>query len=118
MHQSFLFVCFLFNVKWILSDNVPVIQKLPGVSAVIAGQNIKIGCTLTSGSIPMTFSWFKNDKPLISGKQIQIKSYDDDNSVLVVNKIRPQDSGHYKCIAKNSVGSDQIEVKVNVQGKI
>lgn len=116
MHFILFLVCFSFLIKWNLADNTPVIQKLPGSSNVIAGQKIKISCALTSGSIPITFYWYKNDQQLVSGKQIQIKSLEEDNSVLVINQIRPQDSGEYKCIAKNRIGSDQINVKVTVQG--
>lgn len=109
---------FLFVLTYDVScAQIPVIQKLPGISNIVAGQKFKISCTLASGSTPVDFLWFKDDQRIVSGKHFHIKSLEEDNSFLIINSISSDDTGDYKCTAKNSIGSDQINIKVIVQGK-
>lgn len=98
-------------------NQIPVIQKSPGTSNVIAGEKFKISCPLASGSSPIKFAWYKDDQILVSGKRVQIKSFEEDNSVLTINKIDPADAGSYKCVAANAIGSDFNVVRIFVKGE-
>jgi Down syndrome cell adhesion protein len=112
-----LFVISLINWNLITCDEAPVIQKSSATLNIVAGQKFKLVCSLSSGSVPVEFSWFKNNDVIVAGNPAQIKSVEEDNSVLTISSISPNDAGLYKCIAKNSAGSDFNEVQVIVKGK-
>jgi hypothetical protein len=109
------FFCY-FTIELANCGDPPVIQKSVKTSTIAAGQKFKISCVLASGSVPVEFSWFKDNQRIVVGKHVQIKSLDEDNSILTYSSISPNDAGLYKCIAKNSAGSDLNEVQVIVKG--
>lgn len=64
----------------------------------------------------LTVEWFHNDKPLISGHRFK-PSFDFGHIQLDILYVYPEDSGIYKCVARNSVGIDVSQFEISVQGK-
>jgi hypothetical protein len=106
----------LFVLCIVKAADPPLIQPIPVSGHLVQGQRFKLGCTVFSGSVPMQFEWFRNDRPIVPGKRFTIRSSYDESSDLIVNAIQLEDAGTYKCIVKNSVGSDSTEVAVHVKG--
>lgn len=106
----------LISLPLSLCDVAPVIQKSARTSDIEAGQKFKISCVLSSGSVPVDFSWLKNDQVIVPDDNMQIQNMADDSSFLTIRSTRSDHSGVYKCIATNSVGSDHNEVQVVVKG--
>lgn len=94
----------------------PIIQPLSINKNIVEGQKIKLGCTVTSGSVPLKFEWFHNDFQIVSGKEYQIRNAVEDSSDLVINPISTRNSGSYKCVATNVHGMDSTKVEIEIKG--
>lgn len=112
---NFVIIC-VFCWKCVIGQEAPITYKFPPNLSKLAGQKLKLSCNLLSGSVPVNFSWSKDGQLIISANKVLIQSSAEDNSILTVDSIDVRDSGMYKCIAKNAVGSDVNEVKVIVKG--
>ena len=60
-------------------------------------------------------TWYKDGKRLRDTNRIKLKSKDDKFS-LVIKDAKPEDSGKYKCEAKNKAGTKPRTFDVNVEG--
>lgn len=79
---------------------------------VQVGHRIDIPCS-AQGVPPPTVTWFKGrNTMLIDGRQY-ISSPD---GTLTISKVQLSDSGIYKCVASNIVGSDESSITIQVQG--
>ncbi|XP_019412229.1 PREDICTED: hemicentin-1 isoform X1 [Crocodylus porosus] len=89
----------------------PKIQGAPRVMKVQVGHRIDIPCS-AQGVPPPTVTWFKGrNTMLIDGRQY-ISSPD---GTLTISKVQLSDSGIYKCVASNLVGSDESSITIQVQ---
>ncbi|XP_019355735.1 hemicentin-1 isoform X2 [Alligator mississippiensis] len=89
----------------------PKIQGAPRVMKVQVGHRIDIPCS-AQGVPPPTVTWFKGrNTMLIDGRQY-ISSPD---GTLTISKVQLSDSGIYKCVASNIVGSDESSITIQVQ---
>lgn len=113
-----LFIVFA-SIVWcdlVSSKDAPAIQKLPASLNILAGQKLKVSCALLSGSHPVEFNWYKNDQELDSKRNVDIQKPLEDTSTLVISPVDSNDAGHYKCFAKNTVGTDSADFEVYVKG--
>ncbi|XP_076279934.1 Down syndrome cell adhesion molecule 3 isoform X5 [Lasioglossum baleicum] len=65
------------------------------------GGRAQVTCSVTSGDLPIAFSWLKDGEKLPSSLRIE-ESVADFFSVLVFNKLSSRHSGKYTCVATNS----------------
>nr|XP_042899314.1 hemicentin-1 isoform X1 [Parasteatoda tepidariorum] len=79
----------------------------PSVLVVLKGRNMGLFCS-AKGFPPPHIIWQRNGIP-ISGASNSAKS-----GKLIIENIRPEDSGTYVCIATNAVGRDHKGVLVEV----
>lgn len=63
------------------------------------------------------FSWKKDEQSLFSGGTVSIVEVSSSVSVLTVGDISLSDSGWYKCIIVNDVGSNSKVVNIIVEGE-
>ncbi|XP_061181913.1 pro-neuregulin-1, membrane-bound isoform-like isoform X1 [Saccostrea echinata] len=91
----------------------PELKKIKA-RKVVAGKRLQLRCRLRSGKPDPVIKWTKNGVP-ISGKTkgVQIKNRKK-YSQLRINKASNKDSGMYKCIATNVVGSTEKSVNIQV----
>lgn len=75
----------------------------------------KLLCCLSGRPAP-TIEWFKGQKKL--SKHEYSMSHSDGVVTMEIVDCRPGDSGKYRCVAKNSHGSDETSCVVIVEGKI
>lgn len=88
-----------------------------GRQQFIEGDNVHFEARVgpaTDGNL--TIEWFHNDKPLISGHRFK-PSFDFGYIVLDILYVYADDSGVYKCVARNSAGTDVSQFEINVTGK-
>ncbi|UXI21388.1 Sorting nexin-17 [Sarcoptes scabiei] len=81
---------------------------------VIANVSYALQCVVRSGSQPIFFEWFKENR-LLESSVYKIDSYGT-LSLLSIQNLQTDASGSYKCQARNVFGSDFIETKLIVQG--
>lgn len=64
----------------------------------------------------LTVEWYHNDKPLMSGHRFR-PAFDFGHITLDILYVYPEDSGVYKCVARNSMGTDVSQIEIHVNGK-
>ena len=81
-----------------------------------AGTTLEISTNITGHPKP-TSKWFHGDKELIPSGDVSIKK-DDTNAILKITKTSGgANSGKYRLLAENSVGSDEAEFDVLIKDK-
>lgn len=83
---------------------------------VHSGQVVKIEAGV-KGEPPPTITWKLKDKELSSGDRLKIEN-EDYKTTFTLQKIKRTDAGTYTVIAKNSSGTDQVDVEIEVLGKL
>lgn len=64
----------------------------------------------------LTVEWYHNDKPLMSGHRFR-PAFDFGHIMLDILYVYPEDSGTYKCVARNLIGTDVTQFDIHVTGK-
>ena len=87
-----------------------------------AGSSLTLSCT-SRGSPPDTFTWRKdNDPTVLQSTSITAVNHTNTNAVFCadysIDSITTNDSGTYKCIVANPIGSDSTTIKVVVICKL
>lgn len=113
---AFLIIFYFSQIALALIDP-PIIQTIPIKNNLVERQKFKLGCTLSSGSVPITFEWFKDGKPIVSNTKYVIRNVVEDISDLFINRVTAEDAGVFKCKATNAGGSDSLEVIIRVISK-
>ena len=83
------------------------------------GTNATLMCSIGSGELDgLTYEWLKDDKRLAPSLRYRVSIAPENfNSILRVIDLRPDDSGTYSCVARNSFGKDRISIKLQVKGE-
>nr|CAH7736157.1 unnamed protein product [Callosobruchus chinensis] len=80
------------------------------------GETISVQCTISSGDLPVTFSWMLNGQPIPTALEVNIGSFGKKVSFLNIDSVSERHSGNYTCIAANRAGlatySTTLAVKV------
>ena len=87
-------------------------SKLKQPQKLKEGKSLSLPVTV-SGEPNPEIKWFRNDEP-ITGPSVEVK---DTATSVKVKSVTAADSGTYKVVAENPVGSDSAEFTVNVKGK-
>uniref|UniRef100_A0A336KKP0 CSON012059 protein n=1 Tax=Culicoides sonorensis TaxID=179676 RepID=A0A336KKP0_CULSO len=85
----------------IIVNSPPVIEEFSFPKNLQEGGRAQVSCSVSSGDMPIYFSWFKDDAPIPMSLQI-IEKKDEFFSQLVFKDITSRHSGKYTCFATNS----------------
>ncbi|XP_069687424.1 cell adhesion molecule Dscam1 isoform X3 [Periplaneta americana] len=100
-------------------NNPPVMEPFFFPSSLQEGSRAQVTCSISSGDLPIEFTWFKDGHPLPTSLQIEEKKGGGFFTFLVFNKVTSRHSGSYTCVASNSAASvnytAQLLVKVAPQ---
>ncbi len=81
------------------------------------GTKSQIFCAVQSGSPPLFFQWYKNDRILVSNSESNFRiDTSTEYSNLLFSKVHRSDSGNYSCLVRNAFGSDSQSVRLSVKG--
>lgn len=69
-----------------------------------------------TGSQPMSVSWFKDDKEILTSEKYDI-SFKSNVAVLCIKSSQVSDSGRYSCHASNEAGRTSCDVTVGIIGR-
>ncbi|CAL1527896.1 unnamed protein product [Lymnaea stagnalis] len=94
---------------------VPMFLTKLSNTQVFNGETLSLECDVIGSPEPNTF-WLKDGKDLSTDLSFSA-NYDGRVSSLQISNMRPEDAGHYKCVAENSAGKVSVEAHVTVQVK-
>lgn len=80
------------------------------------GENIVLKIPFTGNPIP-SVKFFKGDEEIESGGQFDIDTSDGRNAILTVRNASREDSGDYKLVLSNELGSDEASISVSVSDR-
>lgn len=88
----------------------PIIFKKnwPNV-APVEGENIVLECQVKGIPEPEV-TWYLDDAPITEDLKFKLE-----NDKITINKIEKDDSGEWKCVAENEMGSVSFDKKIQVQ---
>ena len=92
----------------------PEIAAHPQNTTRIEGDTVTLSCNATGNPLP-TISWTRNGSPVTASGRI---SFSDDKKQLTITNVNRTDSGEYRCVASNELGSDTSNAStVDIQCK-
>uniref|UniRef100_A0A7M4G0T5 Basement membrane-specific heparan sulfate proteoglycan core protein n=1 Tax=Crocodylus porosus TaxID=8502 RepID=A0A7M4G0T5_CROPO len=86
----------------------PYATSLPDESSVRAGETVQLKC-LAHGTPPLRYQWDKVNGLLSDRATLR-------DSILRISPAQPEDTGTYRCVVSNRVGSAETIARVSVQG--
>jgi len=90
----------------------PRIVEQPADQSVLEGESASLHCR-ASGVPRPSVSWLKNDLDLPVDARLRL----DDNGTLQLTQLKRTDSGVYRCVASNSLGSVSEFARLHVFGE-
>ena len=72
------------------------------------GDDVTLSCNATGNPEP-TISWSKNESPINTSNNFRIR-FSEDKKQLTITNVKRTDSGEYRCVGNNSLGSDTSNV--------
>uniref|UniRef100_A0AAR5PM86 Down syndrome cell adhesion molecule-like protein Dscam2 n=1 Tax=Dendroctonus ponderosae TaxID=77166 RepID=A0AAR5PM86_DENPD len=109
-----------YSARGSLDVQIMVIPKIHpftfGSEPSSAGETISVQCTISTGDLPVNFSWTLHGQPIVQDNNINIAPFGKKVSVLNIDNISEEQAGNYTCIATNRAGmtsySSELVVKV------
>ncbi|KAK9680795.1 hypothetical protein QE152_g38810 [Popillia japonica] len=80
------------------------------------GDSASIQCGISSGDLPMRFSWFLNGETIGQDEGINIGSFGKKTSVLSIDSLAEHHAGNYSCVAQNKAGIESYSAELIVIG--
>lgn len=99
----------------IIVNSPPVIEEFSFPKNLQEGGRAQVSCSVSSGDMPIYFSWFKDDSPIPMSLQI-IEKKDEFFSQLIFKDITSRHSGKYTCFATNSAAKVNYTAELLVKG--
>ncbi|ELT96021.1 hypothetical protein CAPTEDRAFT_34147, partial [Capitella teleta] len=97
------------------APKVTLDKKYESDQIVKSGGTVLLDASVTGFPIPTT-EWTHNSRPVATSKNVAIESTSD-STTLKISKSSTTNTGVYKIIAENEVGTDFAEINVTVMGK-
>lgn len=115
------FISFWCLINWLVltSEAVsrsPKVQPIFAPKDVSARESVRLLCTFSKGSVPVQFTWMRDDQPLRTENGVSVENVGTHSSILQFDAIRPDHSANYSCKVANKFGSDSTFAVIAVKG--
>lgn len=94
----------------------PKIQPIIASKDLMAGETVRLFCSLAKGSAPVRFEWFFNHDPLLLTPKITSELLSTHTNVLQFETVDSNHAGNYTCLVRNEVGQDSASALIQVKG--
>lgn len=81
-----------------------------------AGETISVQCTVSSGDVPVEFSWTFNGKSTSDLANVFVSKTGRRVSSLTVESLTEKNVGNYSCLARNKAGEAAHTAALHVNG--
>ncbi|CAH0562134.1 unnamed protein product [Brassicogethes aeneus] len=85
----------------IIVHSPPVLEPFSFPSSLQEGGRAQVTCYVTSGDLPIHFSWHKDNDPISASLQVEERAAEF-YSMLIFKEVSSRHSGAYTCMASNS----------------
>ncbi|GAA6066887.1 basement membrane-specific heparan sulfate proteoglycan core protein-like, partial [Tachysurus ichikawai] len=93
-------------------DTPPYATTIPDRVTARRGDSMRVQC-IAHGSHPISFHWTRvGGAAMSSGAKITKEG------ILTITQLKVSDSGEYKCVATNYIGSSETVTTVMVRGEV
>ncbi|XP_049765530.1 Down syndrome cell adhesion molecule-like protein Dscam2 [Schistocerca cancellata] len=96
-------------------DSPPVVEPFNFPVNVREGARAQVTCSVSSGDLPIRFSWLKDNAPIPKDLQVTEKESSEFYSMLVFTKLSSRHSGMYTCVASNNAASGNYSAQLRVK---
>ncbi|OQR72546.1 hypothetical protein BIW11_01283 [Tropilaelaps mercedesae] len=93
----------------------PELHKMYIDSTLRMGEKVDIMCSLKRGSRPVSFTWYKDNRPVRAGQDGYQVDELAGKSILQIERIERRHIGNYTCGVSNALGTDSYTVPVVVE---
>ena len=94
----------------------------------LSGTRTRVLCGLSRGDLPVPIQWLKDGIPIHYQQhdqqkepsdqyELAISSVDLFSSLLTINRLKPEHTGNYTCLAANPAGSSTYTASLRVKGE-
>lgn len=97
-------------------NSPPVIEPFSFPKSLQENGRAQVTCAVSSGDMPVFFTWLKDGLPLTTNLQV-LEKKDEFFSLLVFKDITAHHSGKYTCVASNSAAKVNYSAELFVKGK-
>lgn len=73
-------------------------------------------CYISSGDMPLNFTWELNNRPVLEINGITVGSFGKKTSVLTIDSLSEDHAGNYTCLAANRAGVSAYSAELTVMG--
>lgn len=80
------------------------------------GDSTTVQCSLSSGDMPVKFTWSLNNKPISDVQGIVVGSFGKKTSVVSIESLDEHHAGNYTCFASNKAGIARSSSVLIVKG--
>lgn len=80
------------------------------------GDTTSVQCTVSSGDLPVKFSWLLNGKDVKNVAGISVGSFGKKTSMLGIDALSEELAGNYTCLAENQAGYASTTSTLVVKG--
>lgn len=95
----------------------PVLSPITFPPGLKAGDRSQITCTVTSGDMPVYFSWLKDQMPISSVLQVDERGAEF-FSMLLFKSLTAAHSGVYTCVVTNTAGKANSSAELAIKGTL
>ncbi|KAI5643094.1 fibronectin type III domain-containing protein [Phthorimaea operculella] len=92
----------------------PVLSPIVFPPGLRAGDRSQITCTVTSGDMPVYFSWLKDGMPISSVLQVDERGAEF-YSMLLFKSLTASHSGIYTCVVTNTAGKANVSAELAIK---
>ena len=85
---------------------------------VKVGETIRPKCKFLTWQNDWKMTWYVNDKVIRIKKEKRFRQRNGRSSILRIRKVRKEDAGMYRCVARNKFGSVSKQLNLTVIGKL